>query len=87
MCMINQFTGYSGWVTQGGMGMIDVDSSSAQSASNGKLSVPTTHDLKSQIKQKRNGHVPPTTSKFHFNRHLKEPKHPTYPLGVHFLLF
>jgi hypothetical protein len=46
--MINQFTGYKGWVTQGGMGMIDVDSSSAQSASNGKLSVPTTHDLKQQ---------------------------------------
>jgi hypothetical protein len=45
MRMINQFTGYNGRVRQGGMGMIDVDSSSAQFASNGKPSMSTTHAL------------------------------------------
>jgi hypothetical protein len=45
MRMINQFTGYNSRVTQGGMEMIDVDSSSAQFASNGELSMPTTHGL------------------------------------------
>jgi len=45
MRMINQFTGYNSRLTQGGMGMIDVDSSSAQFTSNGKLTMPTTHAL------------------------------------------
>jgi hypothetical protein len=72
--MINQFTGYKGWVTEGGMGMIDVDSSSAQSASNGKLSVPTTHDLTDgqstrNVHVRFTAHVPPTTLKFHFSGH------------------